>query len=331
MNQDHTPYRVNQDQSIVILGGSGFIGTRLTKLLIEKGLPVRIGDLRESRHYPQLFSACDVTQLDTLREVVRGASTLINLAAEHRDDVRPLSRYQTVNVDGAVQVCQAAREANIQKIIFTSSVAVYGFHNRAVDESGPFQPFNEYGRTKLEAEAVYRAWAEEDPSRTLVIVRPTVVFGEGNRGNVYNLLRQIATGRFFMVGSGSNFKSMAYVENIAAFLAHSMSLGPGIHIANYVDKPDLSTKDLVQHINRSLGRSGNTRQIPKSAAMAGGHLLDLVAKATGRTFPISAIRVKKFCETTQFHADRVSQWKFTPPFSLMDGLARTVEFEFKNQ
>lgn len=323
--------RADQDQSIVIFGGSGFIGTRLTKLLIERGLPVRIGDLRKSQQYPQLSHSCDVTQLDTLREVVRGASTLINLGAEHRDDVRPLSRYQAVNVDGAVQVCQAAREANIQKIIFTSSVAVYGFHNRVVDESGPFEPFNEYGRTKLEAEGVYRAWADEDAARTLVIVRPTVVFGEGNRGNVYNLLHQIATGRFFMVGSGSNFKSMAYVGNIAAFLVHCMFLGPGIHIANYVDKPDLSTKDLVLHINRSLGRSGKIRQIPRSVAMAGGHFLDLIAKATGRTFPISAIRVKKFCESTQFSADRVSQWNFTPPFSLMEGLARTVEFEFKNQ
>jgi nucleoside-diphosphate-sugar epimerase len=322
---------IDPNHPVVILGGSGFIGTRLTQLLVQKGLPVRIGDLCESHQYRQFFSPCDVTQLDTIREVIRGARTLMNLAAEHRDDVRPLSRYQAVNVDGAVQVCQAAREANVQKIIFTSSVAVYGFHNRAVDESGPFEPFNEYGRTKLEAEAVYRAWAEEDPSRTLVIVRPTVVFGEGNRGNVYNLLRQIAMGRFFMVGSGSNFKSMAYVGNIAAFLAHSMSLGPGIHIANYADKPDLSTKDLVQHINRSLGRSGNVRQIPKGAAMAGGHLLDLISKVTGRTFPISAIRVKKFCETTQFHADRVSQSKFTPPFSLIDGLARTVDFEFKNQ
>ena len=48
---------------------------------------------------------------------------------------------------------------------------MYGFHSSAVDgENGPFEPFNEYGKTKLQAEAVYRAWAEEDPDRTLVIV-----------------------------------------------------------------------------------------------------------------------------------------------------------------
>jgi GlcNAc-P-P-Und epimerase len=96
------------------------------------------------------------------------------------------------------------------------------------NEQGAINPFNEYGRTKYEAECVYRDWQAQDPgNRALVIIRPTVVFGEQNRGNVYNLLRYLADGRFVMVGSGRNVKSMAYVENIAAFLEHSLSFGPG--------------------------------------------------------------------------------------------------------
>jgi nucleoside-diphosphate-sugar epimerase len=315
-------------QPIVVLGGSGFIGTRLVKLLTDRSYPIRIGDTAESSAFPQFWTSGDVTRLSTLHALVDGASAIINLAAEHRDDVRPLSRYHDVNVDGAIQVCNAARQGGVQKIVFTSSVAVYGFHPRAVDESGPFQPFNEYGKTKLEAEGVYRAWAEEDPNRTLVIVRPTVVFGEANRGNVYNLLWQIASGRFFMVGPGTNIKSMAYVGNVAAFLAHVLTLPPGVHISNYVDSPDMNTRDLVAHIYRCLGRSSHVRSIPKGVAMAGGRSLDLAARFTGRRFPISAIRVQKFCETTQFRADRVAQWGFQPPYTLADGLARTVAFDF---
>lgn len=313
---------------VLIFGGSGFIGTRLVSSLTSEGIAVRIGDSEKSRLFPHIWTHCDLTDARSLGELAEGTSVIVNLAAEHRDDVRPLSRYHDVNVNGAIQVCTAAREAGVQKIIFTSSVAVYGFHRHAVDESGPFEPFNEYGKTKLEAESIYRAWAEEDPSRTLVIIRPTVVFGEGNRGNVYNLLRQIASSKFFMVGSGTNFKSMAYVGNVAAFIAHSLALGPGVHVANYVDGPDMNTRDLVTHINRCLGRSARVRTIPKSAALAGGHLLDAVARISGRTFPISAIRVRKFCETTQFKADRVCEWGFKPPYTLAEGLARTVEFEF---
>lgn len=74
-------------------------------------------------------------------------------------------------------------------------------------------------------EAGYRAWLTEDPvNRSLVIVRPTVIFGEQNRGDVYNLLRQIATGRFIIFGSGANRKSMASVQSIAEFLALSIQL-----------------------------------------------------------------------------------------------------------
>lgn len=94
----------------------------------------------------------------------------------------------------------ACSELGIDKIIFTSSVAVYGFTPKGADESKELNPFNYYGRTKMLAEEVYRKWQTEDKMRPLVIVRPTVVFSERNRGNVYNLLKHIASGHFVMVG-----------------------------------------------------------------------------------------------------------------------------------
>lgn len=316
---------------VLLLGGAGFIGTRLAKLLTEKSIPLRIGDKSESTGCGQFWTKCDVTQRESLTGLARGTDAIVNLAAEHRDDVLPLSRYHEVNVGGAAKVCDLARESGVNKIVFTSSVAVYGFQSHAVDEGGPFEPFNEYGKTKLQAEAIYRAWAEENSLRTLVIIRPTVVFGEGNRGNVYNLLRQIATGRFFMVGSGENIKSIAYVGNVAAFLAHALTMGPGVHISNYVDGPDMTTHDLVTHIYQCLGMHVRIRRVPKAFAMACGHALDIASRISGRKFPISAIRVRKFSETTQFKANRVPQWGFRPPYTLVEGLARTVKSEFGNQ
>jgi len=315
-------------EPVSILGGSGFIGTRLAELFAETQIPFRIGDLRRSEAFRDRWTECDVRKGETLGELVRGASAIINLAAVHRDDVRPLSLYQETNVDGASVVCDAARRAGIQKILFTSSVAVYGFHTAPVDEDGSFAPFNEYGRTKFAAEAVYRAWADEDSARTLVIVRPTVVFGEGNRGNVYNLLHQIATRRFVMVGEGRNIKSIAYVGNVAAFLAHVLALGPGTHIFNYVDGPDMDMRALVEFVRSCLGQHGFLLKVPKSAALAGGCVFDAVARLTGRTFPVSAIRVRKFCESTQFLANEVDQSGFVRPDSLREGLERTIRFEF---
>jgi GlcNAc-P-P-Und epimerase len=327
-----SPTSISQQvRSVAVLGGSGFIGARVISILLEAQQRVCISDVRRSDAFPELWTACDVRDCQQIRRFVSGSDVIINLAAEHRDDVLPLSRYQEVNVEGAINVCRAAREEGIAKIIFTSSVAVYGFHPLPIGEEGPFHPFNEYGKTKLAAEAVYRQWAEEDPSRSLGIVRPTVVFGEKNRGNVYNLLRQIATNRFFMVGPGTNVKSMAYVGNVAAFLVRILSLTSGVHIFNYADGPDMSTEELTNYICRCLGKRGRAVKIPKTVTMIGGYGFDIVARLSGRTFPISAIRVRKFCETTQFKAERIAETGFTSPYSLEDGLARTLRSEFSSQ
>jgi len=321
---------VPNTKPVIVLGGSGFIGTRLVSRFQEVGQAVRIGDLVPSLAFPDLSLPCDVREAQSMEGLLEGASALINLAAEHRDDVRPISRYHETNVEGARQVCRAATRADIKTLIFTSSVAVYGFQPFPVDEQGPFEPFNPYGETKLLAEDVYRAWAEEDPTRSLVIIRPTVVFGEGNRGNVYNLLRQIASGRFMMVGPGTNKKSMAYVGNVADALVFALTLGPGLHIFNYVDTPDMNMNELVALVNQSLGRPASNRwRIPLSLAMAGGHALDGLARVTGRTFPISAIRIRKFCESTQVSAELCRRMGFSPRYALMEGLAKTIRSEFQ--
>jgi len=309
---------------IAIIGGAGFVGSRLTARFKKRNILSQGYDI-------DLGSNCnylDVEDIGSFRQL-SDVGTIINLAAVHRDDVRPLSRYDDVNVQGSVNVCEAARESGVNKIIFTSSVAIYGFAPAGADESGEPDYFNDYGRTKYLAEQVYKEWQAEDPqNRTLVIVRPTVIFGEGNRGNVYNLFKQIASRRFMMVGDGENRKSMAYVENVAAFLEHSVSFEPGIHIYNYIDKPDFDMNTLVSEARKILfNKEGVGLRLPGLFGMSIGYFADVVAKVTGKTLPVSSIRVKKFMGTTQF-ASSVSETGFVPPISLEESLARTLRYEF---
>lgn len=314
---------------IVVLGGSGFIGTRLVSQLTRGEANIRIGDLQASEAFPALHYYCDVLKSGSMAEILSGAGVLVNLAAEHRDDVRPVSRYHQTNVEGAREVCVAATTANIKTLVFTSSVAVYGLHPFPVGEDGPLEPFNPYGETKLQAESIYRDWAREDPTRSLVIIRPTVVFGEGNRGNVYNLFQQIAQGRFLMVGSGRNKKSMAYVDNVCGFIRHCFTCGPGIHLFNYTDGPDLDMNHLVPLIETSMGRTRQrSLRIPYPVAYLGGLLLDGVSHLVGRTFPISAVRIKKFCSNTQFLNDRARATGYLPLVPLDQAIKQTVRSEF---
>ena len=127
---------------------------------------------------------------------------VVLLAAEHRDDVVSTSLYYEVNVEGARNVVQVMREHDIRRLIFTSTVAVYGLNRESPKETDEVNPFGDYGQSKWEAEEVLRGWWQDAPDeRELVIVRPCVVFGEKNRGNVYNLLKQIHSGHFLMIGS----------------------------------------------------------------------------------------------------------------------------------
>ena len=316
-----------KENEIAIVGGAGFVGSRLNARLNKGNFFSNRYDIDFTNELDRSIYL-DVTDVDSLNKLA-GVGTIINLAAVHRDDIRPLSRYDDVNVQGAKNVCDSARKHGINKIIFTSSVAIYGFAPANTDESGEPNYFNDYGRTKYLAEQVYKAWQLEDPeSRTLVIVRPTVIFGEGNRGNVYNLLRQIASRRFVMFGDGTNRKSMAYVENVVAFIEHSLSFEPGLHIYNYIDKPDFDMNTLISCVRKILfGKTNVGLRLPSFVGMALGYVADLAAMIIRKSLPVSSIRVKKFMGTTQF-ASSVVDTGFVAPVSLKEGLAQTLRYEF---
>lgn len=316
---------------IALIGGSGFIGTRLTGDLLNAGHAVKIADIAPSTAYPDLRADADVRDYETLLSACAGCDLMINLAAAHRDDVRPVSLYYDTNVAGARMSCAVADQIGITTIVFTSSVAVYGHQHGEPDEQFAHAPINPYGETKSQAEDVYRDWVAQDPARrTLIIIRPTVVFGPTNRGNVHTLMDQISKGNFLMIGDGENKKSMAYVGNVSAFIVHAIStLRAGEHVFNYVDKPDFSMNRLIGLIRTRIGKpSSSTLRLPKIIGLGAGSLLDLAARVSGKTFPISRIRIEKFCATTVFKADRVAESGFVAPTSLEDALIQTIDAEF---
>ena len=164
-----------------------------------------------------------------------------------------------------------------------------------------------------------------------MIIRPTVIFGEQNRGNVYNLLRQIADGKFPMVGKGTNRKSMNYVENVAAFIEYELTHDsePGEHLYNYCDEPAYDMNSLVLDVYKYLGKP-KTRLVhfPYPLAYFGGLCFDLLGWIFRKKFAINSIRVKKFCQNTYFVANNIKRTDFTPPVKLEDGLKATIDYEF---
>jgi GlcNAc-P-P-Und epimerase len=314
---------------LTIIGGSGFIGTRLGQRLQRNQTSFNILDKVPSSTFPDQAQLADVRSVDQLRQNISRGTVLVNLAAEHRDDVRPLQLYHDVNVGGAENICTVAREKEVKTIIFTSTVAVYGFAPIGTDESGAIAPFNDYGKSKYAAEQVFIKWQNELPDeRTLVIVRPTVIFGEQNRGNVYNLLRQIASGKFVMIGTGENRKSMGYVENITAFIEYAMSFQPGVHLHNFVDKPDFSMNTLVKKVKGIMGKQEKIGlRLPFWVGYLIGKGFDAVAAVSGKRLTISSIRVKKFCANSVYNT-AIDETGFVTPVPLEEAIMHTVRHEF---
>jgi len=314
--------------NILVTGGSGFIGTRLVEVLLEAGHSVTIFDKANSSHYPELVTIGDVRDRSALSDALKGMDLVYHLAAEHADDVTPFSLYADVNIGGAINLVEALKANEIKHLIFTSSVAIYGLNRGEPNETFDAQPFNEYGRTKYEAEKIFTTWATEEKSH-LTMLRPAVVFGERNRGNVYNLIRQIESGKFMMVGNGENRKSMGYVGNIAAFLAYQATQKEEqIAIYNFAGKPDLTSNEIVAIIKKSLGNTTPTLSLPYSIGLLGGYLFDILAKISGRKFPISSIRIKKFTAETTVDTTKLLESGFVEPFTLEEGLKRMIDYEF---
>lgn len=315
---------------IAVIGGSGFVGTKLIELLrCQQDFQVINIDKQESRAFPEITTIANVLDKETLATSLKGVDVVVLLAAEHRDDVTPVSLYYQVNVQGMRNTLEAMELNHIKRIVFTSSVAIYGLDKDNPDESFAAEPFNHYGKSKWQAEQVLQQWYAVHPDWNINIVRPTVIFGEGNRGNVYNLLNQIASGKFLMIGKGNNAKSMSYVGNAVAFMKFLITgKTEGYHVFNYVDKPDFCTNDLVYHTGEILGKSVPSTRIPYWLGMLGGYGFDLLAFISRRKLTISSVRVRKFCAVTRYDSAKAMSSGFVPPYTLQEGLKRMLEAEF---
>ena len=143
---------------IAMIGGSGFVGTRLIGLLGEEPQKYQCSniDLLPSHFFNDITTIGDVRDQRQMDSLLKGADAVVLLAAQHRDDVSPTSLYYDTNVGGMEVTLRAMERNGISSIIFFSSVAVYGLNKKNPDENHPADPFNHYGKSKWQAEEVDR-------------------------------------------------------------------------------------------------------------------------------------------------------------------------------
>ena len=314
---------MNNSKKIFITGGSGFIGYYLQQY-IDKETTI-YGLVEPEFTHSASYVKGDVRDREALTKALHGHDIIFHLAAKHYDFGISRSEYMNTNEGGAKALVQAAEETEVRRLVFFSSVAVYGDRDEPTTEETPLEPTNPYGESKLAAERVFLNWANKRLDRCLIIIRPTVVFGPRNRANMYNLIDQIAKGRYINIGNGSNIKSVAYVGNLveaSLFLVNKLS--NGVHIYNYADSPHLTTGEITRIIFDALGKRPPRLKIPLSLALLIGQPFDWAIRLTGKNLPISTARIKKFCTSTHHKADKILKEGFRPQFTIEEGLHKMV-------
>lgn len=318
--------------NIVITGDSGFIGSYLTKALLLHGHQVFGIDLNAEKKYDVRYPYIvgDILDAVTLEKIPNGVDGIIHLAAAHKDFGISREEYYRVNVDGMRSVLRFAGERNINKIIFYSTVAVYGMNQPSTETTSP-NPVNHYGGSKLEAEHALEEWIRGDGKRQGIIIRPTVVFGPLNVANIFKLIKQVCDGKFYWVGDGKNIKSIAYVENLVeatCFLLDRMV--PGCAVYNYSDEPHMETRELVEMIARIAGKKVPTTHLPLGLALAAARLIDVLGTIIRYDFPITAARLNKFNTSTEHRSKKIRDLGFRSSHSIEEGIRKNVQWYFES-
>ncbi|WXL27262.1 NAD(P)-dependent oxidoreductase [Ectopseudomonas mendocina] len=307
-------------KTAVIFGGSGFIGVFFAKhLLRHEGFEkVYLYDREQVADKPFPFRAQLVQDDPRIVEVsgdVRQSVTwrpeepialIANFAAVHREPGHADYEYYETNLAGAENVCAWAAEVGCNEVIFTSSISPYGPSEQQKDERSLPVPVTAYGGSKLVAEKIHQAWlAADSNNRHLVIVRPGVVFGPGEGGNVSRLVKAVLKRYFFYMGNRSTRKAGTYVKELCAamcwVLSRQKDKAEHFTLFNMSMNPGPSIKEYVDTVCRVAGVQRKVPAIPYPLLLAVAYGIDLIAKPLRINHPFSPVRIKKLVRSNNIH------------------------------
>jgi nucleoside-diphosphate-sugar epimerase len=297
---------------VVLFGGTGFIGTHLTQHLLKQDLAENIVlvDLQQPRDFPYSRLLQEGLQSGKVVYVEHDVRTPIppgllpeqtdlvfNLAAVHREPGHRPREYFETNLPGAQNVCAWAGSVGCETLVFTSSISPYGPSEERRTETSATAPATPYGSSKLAAEEIHLAWQTAKAGRKLVILRPGVVFGPGEGGNVTRLVRSLVNRYFVYLGNRRTVKAGGYVKElclVAMFGLDALRKGDSpTLLINFTMDPPPTVEQMVDAILKVIGKAGKPPSFPAKLVLALSYPLLAVERVFGVKLPINPVRVRK--------------------------------------
>jgi len=317
---------------IVVTGASGFIGTRLIRYLAATGHSGVAVSRRELQNLPRGWSWAPRAQVlaDGLPERGPGpADWLVHLEVKQHvvsPQARDVQEFEAVNANGTGQWLEWCAEQGIKRSAYFSSIKAVADSNECQDETAAGAPATPYGASKRAGEDRLAAWVKADSSRTGLILRPAVVVGPGNAGNLFALVRAIDQRRFFLVGPNRNIKSLVTMANVAASVEFLLRREePGLEVFNLVNGTSISVREIAGIISRELGVRA-PRTLPVGLAWVAAWSGDVLQRMTGRSAPLSSGRLRALLEMTHFSAAKLAAAGFVHPQTTEEGLIELVRW-----
>lgn len=318
---------------IAVTGSAGYIGSELVSRLKTLSSCQRVVtfDRTAGTTEAPLDNMVDLAEIsvEDLASRLEGVDVLFHLAAARTDWGLSYDEYERDNVLVTRKLIAAAQIADVNRWIYYGTVGVYGASSVALDEASPFNPQSDYACTKAQAEEeLLRASIENRWS--VRVVRPSAVFSEGQppNTNLYRLIEAIRQNRFVQIGNGEEIKTTSYLHNLVAatlWLYQDLPAG-GVEAFNYVDEPKLSTRNMVDLIRLELRCRLPLFRLPLLVVEQPAKVMDVLGHWTGRDFPITAARIRKFCTATNFDSSKIRAAGFQPRYSSEEAIRRTVHW-----
>ena len=262
----------------------------------------------------------DVRGPIAIGDIAPGAE-IYNFAAVHTTPCHEDWEYFWTNEWGAIHVCNFASAVGAGLVFFSSSISTYGSTESELNEEGPFEPTSAYGRSKLLAEAIHRSWQKSDANRRLRIVRPGVIFGQGERGNFTRLAAALKARRFFYPGRDDAIKSCGYVGELVRSVLFMRDLPDAEITYNFAYPDRYTTREICATFCRQANFKMPSVVIPSMVILGAGLAFEILA-ALGVKTSINRARIRKLMLSTNVVPKKLMELGYQFETDLKEGIER---------
>lgn len=313
--------------TILVTGAYGFVGTNLSEYLKSKEYYRQIAldiQKKEVSNYDEVFIWDDLDQFD-----FNSIDAIIHLAGKAHDtkNTSQAEEYFKINVGLTKIIFDKFLKSNATKFIYFSSVKAVAdsVKNDMLTEDDIPNPQTPYGQSKLKAEE-YILSQELPRGKKIYILRPAMIHGPGNKGNLNLLYKLVLKGIPYPLGAFLNKRSFTSIDNLNFIIEQLLIQNIPSGIYQIADSESLSTNELIELIALSIGKKSRILDLPVSIIQMAARLGDLLP------LPLNSEKLKKLTENYNVSNKKlIDSLGITLPFTAKEGMNKTLKsFRLKN-